>query len=137
MSGESHQPTAPRAAEQAETQYQRTKLPVGLILACVGALIGLMLFAIVFAGGLFGLLEWNRQPIGRTSLETAEIIPPQPRLEASPQGDRIAIEAQAKARLEGYAWTDRAAGRVRIPIQRAMKIVADQGWPDPDGKVRP
>jgi hypothetical protein len=31
--------------------------------------------------------------------------------------------------LDGYGWTDRAAGVAHIPIAQAMKIIADEGLP--------
>ncbi|MGE0717108.1 MAG: hypothetical protein AB7P02_16820 [Alphaproteobacteria bacterium] len=46
--------------------------------------------------------------------------------------DRAAVEAAARRRLAGYAWTNRSAGRARIPIERAMEILAERGWPDGD-----
>ena len=56
--------------------------------------------------------------------------PPAPRLETLLGGDRAAIEARAKARLAGYAAVEK--GRARIPIERAMELLAAHGWPEPD-----
>jgi hypothetical protein len=37
-------------------------------------------------------------------------------------------EREGEARLAGYAWVDRRAGTVRIPLERAMVLVAgDEG----------
>jgi len=33
------------------------------------------------------------------------------------------------ARLQSYGWVDRSAGMVRMPIDRAMEFVAQQGLP--------
>jgi len=30
----------------------------------------------------------------------------------------------------GYGWADRDANRARIPIDRAMELIAQHGWPD-------
>jgi hypothetical protein len=56
-----------------------------------------------------------------------------------PLADRARIEAEAAARLSGYGWADRETGRARIPIERAMTLLAEHGWPDPDagGAGRP
>jgi hypothetical protein len=55
--------------------------------------------------------------------------PPEPRLQADPTADLAALRASEEARLHGYAWVDRAAGRVRIPIERAMALLAEDGRP--------
>jgi hypothetical protein len=55
--------------------------------------------------------------------------PPEPRLQADPAADLAALRASEDARLHGYAWVDRAAGRVRIPIERAMALLAEDGTP--------
>ncbi len=54
---------------------------------------------------------------------------PAPRLENQEGQDRPAIDSKARAKLEGYGWTDRAAGRAHIPIERAMELQVQQGWP--------
>lgn len=59
------------------------------------------------------------------------------RLEINPADDQRRIEAAAQARLQDYAWIDRNAGRVRVPIHRAMQILAVQGWPDQDKQEVP
>ena len=40
--------------------------------------------------------------------------------------DAVANDAMHAARLEGYEITDKEAGKVRIPINRAMEIVASE-----------
>jgi hypothetical protein len=65
-----------------------------------------------------------------TELERARIVPAGPRLESDPLRDRLALEAKARARLESYGWTDRGKGIARIPIERAMVLQAERGWPD-------
>jgi hypothetical protein len=95
-------------------------------------LAGLGLFvALILSGGLvaamLGAFADQRPP----AVATPQSVPPQPRLQTDPAADRITIEAQARARLQGYAWVDRPAGRVRIPIDEAMRLTAEHGWPDP------
>lgn len=47
-----------------------------------------------------------------------------------------ALEAQFQAHLDTYGWVDRKARRVRIPIERAMEIEAEQAG-KPAGKGEP
>jgi hypothetical protein len=50
--------------------------------------------------------------------------PPAPRLQAAPIRDLEALRAREDALLGSYAWIDREAGTVRIPIERAIEILA-------------
>jgi hypothetical protein len=53
--------------------------------------------------------------------------PPAPRLQANPRRDLAELRAREQTLLDGYAWADRAAGRVRIPVERAMALVLGEG----------
>ena len=53
--------------------------------------------------------------------------PPAPRLQTDPRRDLEKLRAAEEAQLDGYAWVDRAAGRVRIPIERAIELLAERG----------
>ena len=50
--------------------------------------------------------------------------PPKPRLQTEPRGDLEQLHAAEDAALETYGWVDKPAGVVRIPIERAMDLVA-------------
>jgi len=86
--------------------------------------------SIGLVAGLFAALDrFNRQPPA-TAMETAPLAPPLPRLEIDGRADRAAVEADAQRKLDGYAWADPAADTARIPIERAMQLLAAHGWPD-------
>jgi hypothetical protein len=51
-------------------------------------------------------------------------IPPEPRLQRDPAKDLAAERRREQAWLDGYAWVDRDAGIARIPIGRALDILA-------------
>jgi len=57
-----------------------------------------------------------------------------PRLQAVPEADIVAYRREKEALLHGYAWVDRSHGIVRIPIERAMALLAS---PQPPGARRP
>jgi hypothetical protein len=52
--------------------------------------------------------------------------PPEPRLQVSPQRELRAIRAEEDAILQSYGWVDRQAGIARIPIDRAIGLLADK-----------
>jgi hypothetical protein len=39
------------------------------------------------------------------------------------------MRAAEEAALNSYGWVDKESGRVRIPIERAMDILAEKGLP--------
>ncbi|WP_448192569.1 hypothetical protein [Azospirillum sp. sgz301742] len=60
---------------------------------------------------------------------------PEPRLQTDPAADMRAYRAEAERTLHSYGWVDRAAGIARIPIDEAMRRVAERGIPDwPEAK---
>ncbi len=58
-----------------------------------------------------------------------DVLPPQPRLEPTPGEVLQRLRATEEALLHGYAWLDRDRGIARIPIERAMQILAERGLP--------
>ena len=55
--------------------------------------------------------------------------PSEPRLKIAPLQDLLTLRARDAAALDAYAWVDREAGVVRIPIERAMAVLAERGLP--------
>jgi hypothetical protein len=55
--------------------------------------------------------------------------PPEPRLQTNPRDDLRALRAHEDELLNTYGWVDKPAGIVRIPIEEAMKIIAQRGLP--------
>jgi hypothetical protein len=55
---------------------------------------------------------------------------PTPRLQGD-DGDRDTADLHAREDLllENYSWVDRSKGTVRIPIERAMQLIAQRGLP--------
>jgi hypothetical protein len=99
------------------------------------------LFALGFAillGGTLALMIWivdlfHVTPEGH-GLQTAPVVatpphPPEPRLQASPTGDLLEMRHANQARLQSYGWVDRSINMVRMPIERAMQLVVEQGLP--------
>ena len=54
-------------------------------------------------------------------------LPPAPRLEDKPLAPRAQLNARENQVLTTYGWVDRKAGTVRIPIERAMDLIAHRG----------
>lgn len=56
-------------------------------------------------------------------------LPPEPRLQIAPAQELLQIRAAEDAVLSSYGWVNQAAGLVRIPIDRAIERVIEQGLP--------
>jgi hypothetical protein len=54
---------------------------------------------------------------------------PNPRLETDERGQLNAIRLKEEQTLSTYDWIDKNAGTVRIPIDRAMDLIAQRGLP--------
>lgn len=57
---------------------------------------------------------------------TVRPVPPLPRLQPNPTADLAAERSLQQSRLDGYRWMDEKAGIARIPITRAMALLAAQ-----------
>lgn len=89
-------------------------------------LVGAGTLALVFAAiGLALLFERLTGLAEPSATPPATFAPPQ--LQSDPAGELRAYQAAQQARLSGYGWVDREAGLVRIPVRRAMDMVAARG----------
>ena len=52
-------------------------------------------------------------------------------MEAEPRAVLDELRRREESRLTSYAWVDREQGVVRIPIDRAMEVLAERGFPAP------
>jgi hypothetical protein len=50
-------------------------------------------------------------------------------LQTNPRQDLAAFHAHERERLSTYAWVDRDKGVIRIPIERAIALLAERGLP--------
>jgi hypothetical protein len=52
-----------------------------------------------------------------------------PQLQVDPVTDRIILQHRADSVLHTYGWIDKGTGTVRIPIEKAIDLVAEEGLP--------
>jgi len=65
------------------------------------------------------------------------VPPPGPRIQVFAPKEMQEFRAEEDATLNSYGWVNRAAGVVRIPIDRAMQLLAERGLPAAGGKGQP
>jgi hypothetical protein len=103
------------------------------IRAIVGFAIALLVTAIVIHIGLYWLLEYYREQSPRSapgvSAPAAQEQIPFPRLEISPRSNLAEMRAAEERQLLTYGWVDKEKQTIRIPIDRAMELLARRGLP--------
>jgi hypothetical protein len=110
-------------------EFEEDVLPARRIGLVAG---GLLLTVVVVALGIGGLLMFLRKTTTEpptSAVERSALRPPLPRLQTAPEADLAALRRQEQQRLDGLGWTDRQAGLAHIPIDRAMGLLAERGWP--------
>jgi hypothetical protein len=105
------------------------------------ALIGVLVYFVI--RGFYAYMdayERNRQPsqnplVTSTTKDTRVVAPgeveafPKPRLETDERGQINNFRLGEEQKLDSYGWVDQNAGVVRIPIDRAMELIAQRGLP--------
>lgn len=97
---------------------------------------GIVLFGTLFVvmAITLGLFSWNanrltRSDAGLPPLAVVDQTPPEPRLQPSNNADLIAMYAENDELLGSYGWVNQQQGRVHIPVERAMELLAQRGLP--------
>ncbi len=96
--------------------------------------IGLTILLVIVVGLMLGLYDAFAAREARLSpppnpLAAAEgpRLPPEPRLQVHPVKDLRELSEAESSILDHYGWVDRSAGVVRIPIARAIDLLAARG----------
>ena len=104
-------------------------------------IVGMMvIFGVVLLTGIFVALVYRFPRLmsfgeGRSGIEHQYRIPddvlqmPTPRNYVVPGEDLAKLRAEENELLGSYAWLDKNSGTVRIPIERAIDLIAERGLP--------
>jgi hypothetical protein len=92
--------------------------------------VGIILFAAASLLGLNGKFHYfemrensNQEPPSGSDIDRGE-LPPEPRLQEHAVRDLQQMRAAEDQILNSYQWVDHQRGAVRIPIDRAMDLIA-------------
>ena len=95
--------------------------------------IGLLVLLVITCVAMFGLFHVLQREEARLSppanpLAAAEgpRLPPEPRLQAHPIKDLEELRKAETELLTTYGWVDKSAGTVRIPVARAIELLAQR-----------
>lgn len=116
------------SSESLERRHEQRDLGLGILFGILGGVIVLMAVA---AGGMvvFQNLaeERARRAESPPSPMIEEVSPPSPRLESAPGQVLGELRERERVQLQSYGWVDPEAGLARIPVERAMEIIARRG----------
>ena len=152
-----HDPVDPKLTESENAGYEVTDVNVNGIVVFLASLGAFVAVFFVFCFGMGKVIntailksdgppnKWNMigaQPQGKRQDLTSNAVMeqnqlnqmvqrfPTPRLQTDDGNEEIAeMHAREDLLLNNYSWVDRTSGKVRIPITRAMQIIAEHGLP--------
>lgn len=109
--------------------HEASNPSVGRILLIAAGLVGVIATGLAALALLFGVLQSRAEQadVPISPLATAAQLPPAPRLQANPSADWQQVRATAEALLGSYG--QGSGDSVRIPIDRAMDLIAQRGLP--------
>ena len=110
---------------------------VGRILSIAGGLIAVIILS---AAAIWGMLRLRGQPetsLGQAAPPVQPVNIPPPRLQISPALDLENLLSRQRQQLNSYGWIDQKQGIVHIPIERAMELLVQRGYPPPAPAEQP
>jgi len=120
-------PAAVEAGHEPNTVSSRAVVRVILGIAAILIVVHFLIW------GVFQILKGDARsedrPLPPNVSKQFARLPPAPRLEDRPLAPRSQLNAREKTILGTYGWVDQKAGTVRLPIERAMDLIANRGLP--------
>ncbi|MFQ5990254.1 MAG: hypothetical protein ACE5K9_10110 [Candidatus Methylomirabilales bacterium] len=113
-----------RGYEKRDISIRGILLFGGILAIATGVVLLLMAWMFPYFAGLEMKADVPPSPLAETRQP-----PPEPRLQVSPADDLKEMRATENAQLNNYGWVNRQTGIVRIPIDRAIELLAERGLP--------
>ena len=93
-----------------------------------------MAISVVIVYGVFWFFEGQTKDADATAQKYPlavgqEKTPPAPNLQTQPFKDVYLLRKGEAEKLESYGWVDKEGGIARIPIERAMDVMIERGYP--------
>lgn len=122
------------AAAPVGAGHQEDEVGIGRIFAFAGVLVSVIAAVMVVLVALMGVFKGREETLAsnRPALfndESGQF--PTPRLQRNYTYDMNKLREEEAATLSSYGWVDPKAGIGRIPIDRAIAILAERGLPTP------
>ncbi len=120
---EHHTPKTPQRGYETQDLSVRAIGVFGIVLSVA------LIATVAVTAWMFGWFESRavRQDVGSPPMAVTSAAPKEPKLQVDAPKDLKALRAIEHERLTTYGWTSKETGLGRIPIDRAMDIIADRG----------
>ena len=128
MADEALRKAVERGHEPIEASARSVLRAYAIIMATVIFVLGVVA-ALIYTLGDAG----RRRPIVQTGLGEADLPATVAELNASQEHERAELQQLEQRYLNEYAWVNRTDGIARIPVSRAMQILAERGTETPEG----
>ena len=128
----------PLVAAAVRAGHETTDVSVPGLFIFAGGLLGTVAAILVGLVALFGVYKYvdrrldagiKRQEPGAASRVRLQPDYAGPLLQVKPEEDLRWMRDHNAADLDSYGWVDQPAGVVRLPIDRAMDLIAERGLP--------
>lgn len=119
-----------KGPENHQRGYEDSDVSVGRLFSFAAGVVGLIVLGVLGSAAVFHFFV-QHQPLGppASPFEDVRTVPPEPRLQVSAPLDLKRYRDDQEKTLQGYGWVDSQGGVVRIPIDRAMDLLLQKGYP--------
>ncbi len=121
---------SPHGVPAASTGYETRDANVRGVFYFLVILCVVLILSALLCWGLFKYFSASRgRPAQASPFAGTRQLPSGPQLQVNPRQDYLRFRAEQEQSLKSYAWEDRSAGKVRVPIERAMELLLQRGLP--------
>lgn len=119
-----------KGPENQQPKYEDSEVSIGRLFAFAGGVVGLVVLGVIGSAAVFHFFV-RHQPLGppASPFEDVRPVPPEPRLQTDAPLDLKRYRQDQENILNTYGWVDAHAGVVRIPVERAMDVLLEKGYP--------
>lgn len=111
--------------------HETREVDVRFIFVSLAALLIGAFLACLLVVGIFQYFHHVYRP-DEAAKESPQVIPPEPRIEVNTTQQLQTVRAREDHVLSSYAIVDQKQGLVRVPIDRAIDMLAQKGLPSHD-----
>ena len=108
--------------------HEQSEVSVRLIVVSLAFLAVATAIVFVLVIGIFRYF-YDTYSTEETMKLTQPVVPPEPRIEVAPWEQLQQLRAKEDHIQSTYAWVDKQNGVVRVPIDRAIDLLAAKGLP--------
>ena len=123
-----HEPV--KHTDDSQRRYEDSHIRPGQLFVFAAGVVGLVLAGVIVSAMVFRFFV-RHTPMGppATPFDDVRDLPPGVRLQTAAPLDLKSYRENQDKILAGYGWVDPHADVVRIPIDRAMELMLQKGYP--------